>query len=133
MTKTSRRGISPALLSLLLVPLVGCAGQEVPRAEHIDTKSSLKAAQVAGAQEVPQASLYLKMAQDGVEQAEMLFEEEQYDKAKRVLERAKMDAELALTMTREAEMREKAEAEKERLRKLEDAVMTKSPKQEREG
>jgi hypothetical protein len=127
-----RRGISSTLVSLMSLPLISCAGQEVPRAEHVDTKSSVKTAELAGAKEVPSASLYLKMAQDGVERAEALMEEKEYDEAKRVLQRAQMDADLALTMTREEELRQEAEDEKERLRKLGEALATKM-NEERQG
>jgi hypothetical protein len=113
------------------LPLISCAGQEVPRAEHVDTKSSVQTAELAGAKEVPSASLYLKMAQDGVERAEALMEEKEYDEAKRVLQRAQMDADLALTMTREEELRQEAEDEKERLRKLGEALATKMNEERR--
>ncbi len=126
-----RRG-SPALLSLMCIPLIGCAAQQVPQAEHVDTKSTVKAAEVAGAQEVPRASLYLKMAQDGVKDAEALMAEEKYDEARQELERAKIDADLALSLTREEEIRQEAEEEKQRLKELEGALFSKTTN-ERQG
>ncbi len=107
-----------------VVLLAGCGGAVAPQAELTDAKSAVSAAQAKGAKEVPKASLYLKMARDAIDTAEQLMEEEDYEQAKLVLTRAQKDAELALAVTKEAEMKEKAEKELERVKSLKEANAT---------
>lgn len=101
--------------------LAGCGGAVAPQAQLTDAKSAVSAAQARGAKEVPQASLYLKMARDAVATAEELIKQEEYEQAEMVLERAMKDAKLASTLTDEAEMKKKAEEELKRLESLKNA------------
>jgi hypothetical protein len=110
-----------SVLGALALLSFGCAGATAPQAEHTDAKTAISAAEAEGAQDVPQASLYLKMARDGVADAEALMAEKKYEDAQPVLERARMDAELASSLTRQAEIKDEAEAEIERVKSLQES------------
>ena len=60
-------------------------------------------AQQAGAAQNPQAALRLKYASDELAQAKAFDKAGDGDSAKRMLERAQADSELALALTREAQ------------------------------
>ena len=58
------------------------------------------AAEEAGAKENPDASLHLKLANDQYDRATKMMKEGDGDRAKRMLDRASVDAELALELAR---------------------------------
>ena len=107
-------------LSILGVVILvgGCASAAVPNAKVADAQSAISAAEATGAQAVPEASLYLKMAKDGVEAAKQQIRNDENEKAARTLERAKADAELAKSLTTEAKVRQGADQALERIENL---------------
>ncbi len=101
-----------------LLLAAGCGSAATPNAEFADTRAAIAEAEGTGAQAVPEASLYLKMAHDGVEQAEEQMREEQNEEATATLERAKADAKLAKSLTNEAKVREEADLALDRIKDL---------------
>lgn len=115
----SSSSICPSCISAFALAFVtACGSAAVPNERLADTKAAIRAAEVAEARGVPRASLHLKYAEDGIKEATKEIREENYQRASRILDRAKKDAELALYLTREAQTRARAESAIERLNEL---------------
>lgn len=98
---------------------VACGGsQPVPADQVNQTEAAIRAASEVGAPSVPKAALHLKMAQDQLQTAKGLIAEHQNDEARLVLDRARVDAELALALTKEATLRAQAAEALEKVKKL---------------
>ena len=94
--------------------LVACGGGAIPTAKMTEAKADIKAAEAVGAAEVPQAALHLKLARDEVKRAEAFVKDGDGEEANLVLDNARVDAELALTLAKGSQARAKAiEAVKE--------------------
>ncbi len=102
--------------------LMMACGASTPRptAQLTDATAALRAAEEVGAPDEPRAALYLKMSKDGIANGETLMDNDENDKAKRVFERAKADAELALVLTRTAAKQTQAKDAIRRVESLED-------------
>src|SRR5690606_26225336 len=108
---------SCALLTLATLT-TACTQSPEPRTALTETQSEVSVAEATGAQKVPEASLHLKMAKDGVAQAQRLMNEKKYDEARAVHHRAQLDAKLATSLTREQEAKVKAQEQSDRLKSL---------------
>jgi heterodisulfide reductase subunit A-like polyferredoxin len=87
-----------------------CAGtSEVPSQQLAQSQAAIRAATEVGADSNPQASLHLKMAKDRMTQAEALDKKGEYAAAGALLDEARVDAELALSLTREQQATQHAE------------------------
>ena len=84
-----------------------CASSQLPQAQVADTKAEIQAAETVGAKDNSRAALYLKLAQDQLEQAKEFADDGDEEEAKLLLDRAMVDAKLAIAVTKQAE----AEAE----------------------
>jgi hypothetical protein len=99
--------------------VVACGGAPpVPADQITQTEAAIRAATEVGAPSVPKAALHLKMAQDQLQTAKGLIAEDENDEARLVLDRARIDAELALALSKEATLRAEAAAAVEKVRKL---------------
>ncbi len=90
-------------VSLIACFTVACGGAAVPHQELNTAEASIRAAEVGGAPELPQAALHLKYATDGVQQAKALIAKEENEQAQLILQRAAADAEVALAMAQHEE------------------------------
>jgi hypothetical protein len=97
---------------------VGCGSAALPTEHMTAAKASVAAAEAAGANDEPSASLKLKHARDQIEQAEKLIAEEEYESAEWLLRRAAVDAEVALNLAEEAKTANDAMKAKEDLERL---------------
>jgi hypothetical protein len=88
---------------------VACGSSAVPAPVVTEARSTISAAEAVGAQNEPKARLHLKMAKDQTAQAEALMRDGENEDARFLLERARVDAELALVLTREAQSRARAQ------------------------
>jgi hypothetical protein len=99
--------------------IVGCGGAPpVPQDQVTGTEGAIRAATEVGAPSIPKAALHLKMAQDQLQTAKGLMAEQQNDEARLVLDRARVDAELALALSKEATLRAQAAEAMEKVKKL---------------
>ncbi|MFO7569419.1 MAG: hypothetical protein R6W75_06440 [Smithellaceae bacterium] len=106
-----------ALAAAVLTATIVAGCSSAPLRTEAST-SGIRAAEVAGAASVPQASLHLQLAQDELAKARELSEKGEKDKAASMLMRAEADAELALVLAQgDAEKTEANEAVA-RVRKL---------------
>ncbi|MFL5357654.1 DUF4398 domain-containing protein [Archangium sp.] len=96
----------------LLLGLAGCAGGPqvvVPPEQLVNSEVTIRRAEEAGAQQVPDAAQHLQWAREQTHQARALLERNQRDQAALYLQRAEADAELALALAREAPARAEAD------------------------
>lgn len=99
--------------------IAGCGGSPpVPADQVTQTEAAIRAASEVGAPSVPKAALHLKMAQDQLQTAKGLMAEQQNDEARLVLDRARVDAELAIALSKEATLRAQAAEALEKVKKL---------------
>lgn len=99
--------------------LAACGGSTMPPPQSVEAKTSISAAEAVGAQNEPKAALHLKLAKDQTTQAETLLRKGEDDQARLLLEQAKVDAELALVLTREAALRAQVQQSLSKVRDLE--------------
>jgi hypothetical protein len=96
-------------ISIIAFALTACAGK--PPTEHLAASmAAVNTAQSAGASKEPQAALHLKLAQEQIGQAQKMIEDDDFEEATRMTMRAQEDAELALAMTREAQLKRDMQA-----------------------
>lgn len=104
--------------------LAGClalacgASVPVPAAQVSDTQAAIRAAEEVGAPSIPKAALHLKMAKDQLQTAQGQISNGDNEEAKMTLDRARVDAELALALAKEAGLRAKATEAMDKIKKL---------------
>jgi Spy/CpxP family protein refolding chaperone len=94
---------------------VGCAS--APLSTEVST-SGIRAAEEAGAANVPRASLHLQLAKEELALAKRLAESGDKYQAASILLRAEADAELAVILSRGDAEKSEAQAAAERVRQL---------------
>ena len=114
---------------LVLAVGVGCgASAPVPATQVTETQAAIRAAEEVGAPNVPKAALHLKMAKDQMQTADAQIKDEDNVQARMTLDRARVDAELALALARESAFRAKAAEALEKINKLQaEATPAKAP------
>jgi len=95
---------------LALALLGACGGAAAPNERVTSATAAVRAAEVGGAQSIPQATLHLKRAKEGIERAKGLMKNNDNEEADWVLQRSEVDAELALAEAREAQAKAEAQA-----------------------
>jgi hypothetical protein len=103
----------------LLLGVAGCAGaQKVPTEALVDSQVSIRAAEEAGAIQVPDAARHLELAKEQTREARELLDDGKREEAALYLQRAEADAELAVALAREAPARAEAQRAKEQVQAL---------------
>jgi hypothetical protein len=102
-------------ITLTIVTATGCGGGDVPAKQMAETEAAIRASSEVGAENNPQASLHLKLAKDRYEQAQALSKDGEQEAAALALQKAEIDAELALALTRKEQAAAKAEEAKKKL------------------
>jgi hypothetical protein len=82
--------------------LFACGGAAVPQNALTAAEADVKGAEVGGAADIPQAALSLKRAKDQIDKAKQQIADGDNETAARTLDRAQADAELALSLAKEA-------------------------------
>ena len=95
-----------------------CGGAAVPQESLTAAKASIAGAEVGGAASEPKAALHLKLAKEQVAKAESLISDGDNEEAARVIDRAQADADLALSLAKEANSIKEAQDTKDQLDKL---------------
>ncbi len=99
-----RRARVVVFLALLVGSMSACASAPKPTDQMVATEAALRAAKEVGAGTDPQAQLHAKLAEEQLDRARQLMEDVENEEAQRMLERAKADAELALALSRKADL-----------------------------
>lgn len=108
------RNVVMSVLGALSV--VACASNPLPPARVTDTQAAITAAEAVGASNNPRAALHMKLAREQLQQGEALLRDGEEEEARLVIDRARMDAELAMALTREEKARGQAKHSMEKLR-----------------
>jgi len=103
------------IVGLMLV-MGACASSNIPAPNTSGVESEIGKAEQAGAQEY--APLELRNARKKIEQAKQFNEQEEYEKATRLVEEASVDAELATVKARSAKAQEAVEQLRETIETL---------------
>lgn len=121
-----RWSASSSLVLAMLLPACG-GGYPEPRDQLTESEAAVRAAEVAGAQNTPQAALHLKRAREQIEAGKGLIEEGENEQAEWMLRRARADADLALSLATEEVQRKKAADVKEELDQLQQSLRRGTP------
>jgi len=98
--------------------LGACASAPPPHDRMASSEASIRAANEAGADRIPQGALELKLAQEEVEKAKALMRDGDNGPAAFMLLRAQADAELALALAHEEKTRLEAQQALDKLRAI---------------
>jgi hypothetical protein len=102
---------------LFAIVVAGCGSSPVVVNKEAST-SAIRAAEEVGASNVPNASLYLQLAKEELENAKLIAEKGDKEQSESMLSRAQADAELAVALSHgDADKKESAQA-LERVEKL---------------
>ena len=96
------------LLALLGLTAAACGGAQLNQARVAEVQSSVRAAEAVGANEQPKAALHLQLARDEMAEARRRADDGDEDNAALLLERARVDAELAMQLAKTEQEQEKA-------------------------
>lgn len=86
-----------------LALLLGCASGPSIEPQAAQTTGAIRAAEAVGAQSNPEAALHVKLAMENHKRAQEMLQADEKEQARRLLERAEMDAELAIALMKKHE------------------------------
>jgi hypothetical protein len=121
-----RWSASSSLVLAILLSACG-GGYPEPRDQLTESEAAVRAAEVAGAQNTPQAALHLKRAREQIDAGKGLIQEGENERAEWMLRRARADADLALSLATEETQRKKAAEVKEELDQLQQSLQRETP------
>lgn len=98
--------------------LMGCGSGHLPQSQTAEAQSEIRAAEVVGAEQHPQAALHLKLAKQQLDEAKELARDDEMERAQLTLQRARVDAELAIALSMEAEAEREARAALSEIKEL---------------
>ena len=90
----------------------------MPAGERTKALADVRAAEEIGAGQVPKAALHLKMARDQIATAERLIADDENGEATMVLARAQADAEVAIALAHENQLRQQAQEAQQKVEQL---------------
>jgi hypothetical protein len=99
-----------------------CGGAPKPEARMASSEGAIRGANEAGAQNVPQATLYMKLAEEQRQQALALIKDGNNERASYLLARSEADAELAIALAKQARLQQEAERADQRVQELQQKV-----------
>jgi hypothetical protein len=109
-----------------LAILVGaaCASTGAPSSQKVASSSAaIRAAEEVGATHSPTAALHLQLAKEQFENARMLTDKKDKDRADRLLMRAQIDAELSLALARSENEKAEARGALDKMKSLKDSAV----------
>lgn len=113
------KAIAPLAIMLgLLSGAAACGARPLPAARVGSAEAAVRSARERGATQLPDAAMYLRLAEDQVARARVLIEEGEHERAEWLLVRAEADANVAAALAREATLKIKAEETSSRARML---------------
>ncbi len=108
----------PSACAMLVLLAIGCGGAPAPNSQLTSAEAAMRAAEQAGAGDLPRGELHLKYARDAVTEAKQLMEEKKNERATLLLERALVDADLALALAEDEDARVRANEALARIEEL---------------
>ncbi len=116
--KLASRMLWVGLAATFAALAAACGGAAVPQESLTAAQASAKGAEVGGANEDPKAQLHLKLATEQIEKAKKLIEDGKNEEAARLVDRAQVDADLALALAEQGKALKDAKDADEQLGKL---------------
>jgi len=101
-----------------LTVLCACGGAEFNQTRAADVQAAVLAAEQVGASDQPKAALHLQLAKEQMESAKRLAADGDQNNSNLLLDRAKVDAQLALQLARTEREQENARQAWEKIRDL---------------
>jgi hypothetical protein len=101
-----------------LTVLCACGGAELNQTRATDVRAAVLAAEQVGANDQPKAALHLQLAKEQIVSAQRLAADGDQNTSNLLLERAKVDAELALQLARTEREQANAREAWEKIRDL---------------
>jgi len=114
--KGIQRGVGLVGLGIAMIGLAACASVPPPHERHAASQAAIRTAKEMNAEQVPQAALHLKLAQEQFDKGKAFMNDGDNRRATFMLMRAKADAELALALARENKTRTEAQILLDKLR-----------------
>ena len=114
--KGTQQGVGLVGCAIAMIGLAACASTPPPHDRNAASAAAIRAAKEMNADQVPQAALYLKLAQDGFDKGKKLMNDGDNHAATMQFMRAKADGELALALARENKTRQEAQLLLDKLR-----------------
>jgi hypothetical protein len=116
---TMQRITGPISLLGASLALIACGSAQLSQAKVAEVQSSVSAAEAVGAEQQPKAALHLQLSRDEVAEARRLAADGDEENAALFLDRARVDAELALQLARTEQEQEKARQAWQKIQDLE--------------
>lgn len=85
----------------------GCASHPAPTDQVASSLAAVRGAEEAGARDVPEAALHVKLAEEQIDQAKKAMDKDENQRAEDLALRAYQDAELALALAREQQAKQR--------------------------
>jgi hypothetical protein len=98
--------------------LAACGGAELNQTRATEVQAAVLAAEQVGANDQPKAALHLQLAKEQIESAKRLAADGDQTNSNLLLDRAKVDAELAMQLARTEREQENARQAWEKIRDL---------------
>lgn len=99
--------MSKAVFRVLGLVALGACASDPKATQHLaESMAAVRGAETAGAAQVPQAALHLKLAQEQITEAQKVMSDDE-ERGNALALRAYNDADLALALTREAQSKQK--------------------------
>ena len=111
----NRMGLGVVWIS---VGVGACASAPPPHERVATSEAAIRGAREVGSEQIPQAALHLKLAEENVQKAKALMKDGDNQVAAFVLLRAQADAELALALARENKTKSDAQVVIEKTRAI---------------
>lgn len=102
------RGSDLGMLVVLAGALTACGGAQLNQNKLTDVEGAIRAAEEVGANNQPKASLHLQLARDQINQAKRVADDGDEENAALLLNRAQVDAELALQLAKTEQEQQEA-------------------------
>jgi len=114
--KGMKLGVGLVGWGMAALGLVACGSTPAPHEKEASSQAAIRSAKELHAEQVPQAALHLKLAQEQFEKGNALMKDDDNRAASYMLLRAQADAELAIALARENKTRTEAQLLIDRLR-----------------
>jgi len=103
-------------IALASLGVAACSSVPPPHEREASTTAAIRSAHEVGADQVPQAALHLKLAQEQLDKGKALMNDGDNRRAEYIFLRAQADAELSLAFARENKSRTEAQVLLDRVR-----------------
>ena len=131
--KGIHQGVGLVGWGIAMIGLAACASVPPPHERHAASQAAIRTATEMNAEQVPQAALHLKLAQEQFDKGKALMNDGDNRRATFMLMRAKADAEMALALARENKARTEAQVLLDKLRAAGGTIPTSAMEQKPSG